>query len=129
MSLNGHIPFVDLVTPHQELEDELVAVFRSALGTAGFIGGPMVDGFEQRVCTILRNEFLRRGQQRNGCPAVRADGGRRGAPKHRDHRAEHVHRNGRSDFASRRSAGFCGRRSCDLHDGSGEIAALPRNAM
>src|SRR5256885_8363563 len=25
---NGHIPFLDLVTPHQELEEELVSVFR-----------------------------------------------------------------------------------------------------
>lgn len=41
------IPFVDLVTPHRELEQELVAVFRTALGTAGFIGGPMVQEFEQ----------------------------------------------------------------------------------
>jgi dTDP-4-amino-4,6-dideoxygalactose transaminase len=41
------IPFLDLVTPHRELKDELVAVFEQALGTAGFIGGPMVAGFEQ----------------------------------------------------------------------------------
>jgi dTDP-4-amino-4,6-dideoxygalactose transaminase len=47
MNRDGHIPFVDLVTPHRELEDELVAVFRSALHTAGFIGGPMVEGFER----------------------------------------------------------------------------------
>ncbi len=57
MSLNGHIPFVDLVTPHQELEDELVAVFRSALGTAGFIGGPMVDGFEQEFAQFCETNF------------------------------------------------------------------------
>lgn len=40
------IPFLDLVTPHQELEDELVAIFRSSLNTAGFIGGPVVEAFE-----------------------------------------------------------------------------------
>ena len=40
------IPFVDLVTPHVQLEDELVAVFKTTLRTAGFIGGPMVEGFE-----------------------------------------------------------------------------------
>ncbi|MHB8413557.1 MAG: DegT/DnrJ/EryC1/StrS family aminotransferase [Candidatus Acidiferrales bacterium] len=43
---NGHIPFVDLVTLHRELEDELLDVVRSALHTAGFIGGPMVEQFE-----------------------------------------------------------------------------------
>jgi dTDP-4-amino-4,6-dideoxygalactose transaminase len=43
---NG-IPFLDLVTPHVELEQELTEVFRKALGTAGFIGGPMVEDFEK----------------------------------------------------------------------------------
>jgi dTDP-4-amino-4,6-dideoxygalactose transaminase len=42
-----NIPFLDLVTPHRELEEELVAVFKQALETAGFIGGPMVAGFER----------------------------------------------------------------------------------
>jgi len=41
------IPFLDLVTPHAELKDELVEVFETALQTAGFIGGPMVQGFEE----------------------------------------------------------------------------------
>jgi hypothetical protein len=36
------IPFLDLVTPHLDLEQELTEVFRKALRTAGFIGGPMV---------------------------------------------------------------------------------------
>jgi len=40
------IPFLDLVTPHVELERELTAVFHQALRTAGFIGGPMVEDFE-----------------------------------------------------------------------------------
>jgi dTDP-4-amino-4,6-dideoxygalactose transaminase len=41
------IPFLDLVTPHVELEQELTEVFRKALRTAGFIGGPMVEEFEK----------------------------------------------------------------------------------
>jgi dTDP-4-amino-4,6-dideoxygalactose transaminase len=41
------IPFVDLVTPHREFQEELVEVFKAALATAGFIGGPMVEGFER----------------------------------------------------------------------------------
>ena len=43
----NRIPFLDLVTPHQELKDELAAVFAHVLDTAGFIGGPMVEDFEQ----------------------------------------------------------------------------------
>jgi dTDP-4-amino-4,6-dideoxygalactose transaminase len=35
------------VTPHVELEEELVSVFRGALRSAGFVGGPMVEQFEK----------------------------------------------------------------------------------
>ena len=41
------IPFLDLITPHEELETELLVVFNKALSTAGFIGGPMVQEFER----------------------------------------------------------------------------------
>ena len=47
MFASNDIPFLDLVTPHVELEEELTAVFRRALFTAGFVGGPMVDEFEK----------------------------------------------------------------------------------
>jgi dTDP-4-amino-4,6-dideoxygalactose transaminase len=42
----NNVPFLDLVSPHMELEQELTGVFRRALQTAGFIGGPMVEDFE-----------------------------------------------------------------------------------
>ena len=45
--MNNNIPFLDLVTPHQELKEELTEVFTKALSTAGFIGGPMVEQFER----------------------------------------------------------------------------------
>ncbi|HKN70078.1 MAG TPA: DegT/DnrJ/EryC1/StrS family aminotransferase [Terriglobales bacterium] len=41
------IPFLDLVTPHVELEQELTQVFQQAIRTAGFIGGPVVENFEK----------------------------------------------------------------------------------
>jgi dTDP-4-amino-4,6-dideoxygalactose transaminase len=43
----NNIPFLDLVAPHVELEQELTGVFLQALHTAGFIGGPMVEDFEK----------------------------------------------------------------------------------
>jgi dTDP-4-amino-4,6-dideoxygalactose transaminase len=46
-SNNEKIPFLDLVTLHQELEAELVPVFQQVLRTAGFVGGPMVEEFER----------------------------------------------------------------------------------
>ena len=41
------IAFLDLVTVHRELREELRAVFETALDTASFIGGPMVQEFER----------------------------------------------------------------------------------
>jgi dTDP-4-amino-4,6-dideoxygalactose transaminase len=41
------VPFLDLVTPHKELEEELLAVVKKAFSNAGFIGGPMVEEFER----------------------------------------------------------------------------------
>ena len=46
------VPFLDLVTPHLELERELVAVFRRGLHTAGFVGGSMVEEFERAFATF-----------------------------------------------------------------------------
>ena len=43
----NNIPFLDLVTPHVEMEQELTAIFHQVLHTAGFIGGPMVEEFEK----------------------------------------------------------------------------------
>lgn len=40
------IPFLDLITPHRALEEELVSAFRQGLRTAGFVGGPVVEKFE-----------------------------------------------------------------------------------
>ena len=57
MNQNAKIPFVDLITPHRELQDELVNVFKSTLATAGFIGGPMVEGFESDFAKYCDAKF------------------------------------------------------------------------
>ena len=44
--MSDPIPFLDLITPHRELETELLQVVQHALRTAHFIGGPMVEEFE-----------------------------------------------------------------------------------
>jgi dTDP-4-amino-4,6-dideoxygalactose transaminase len=41
------VPFLDLNGLHAEVEEELVAVFRHALRTSGFVGGPEVEQFEK----------------------------------------------------------------------------------
>jgi hypothetical protein len=40
-------PFLDLITVHRGLQDEFVDILKTALSTAGFIGGPIVQGFEE----------------------------------------------------------------------------------
>jgi dTDP-4-amino-4,6-dideoxygalactose transaminase len=52
MSVNSNpsknaVPFLDLVTPHHQLQAELTTVLQKALSTAGFIGGPVVEDFEK----------------------------------------------------------------------------------
>src|SRR5579859_76114 len=51
------IPFLDLVTPHQELETELLAVVKKAFSNAGFIGGPMVDEFEKEFAAFCDAKY------------------------------------------------------------------------
>jgi dTDP-4-amino-4,6-dideoxygalactose transaminase len=41
------VPFIDLITPHLMLEDELVSVLKKALRSGMFIGGSMVEDFEK----------------------------------------------------------------------------------
>jgi dTDP-4-amino-4,6-dideoxygalactose transaminase len=52
MSIPSSIPFLDLVTPHVELEQELTDVFHQALHTAGFIGGSVVERFEEAFASF-----------------------------------------------------------------------------
>jgi dTDP-4-amino-4,6-dideoxygalactose transaminase len=52
MSNNEQIPFLDLVTLHQELESELVEVFRKSLKDAAFVGGPAVAEFEKEFASF-----------------------------------------------------------------------------
>src|SRR6185503_6343388 len=54
---NENIPFLDLVTVHRELQDELVEVLKTALNNAGFIGGPMVQGFEEDFARFCEARF------------------------------------------------------------------------
>lgn len=47
MSTTEQIPFLDLVTPHKELEGKLLSILKDTLSTAGFVGGPRVEEFER----------------------------------------------------------------------------------
>jgi dTDP-4-amino-4,6-dideoxygalactose transaminase len=57
MSNPSKVPFLDLVTPHKELREELLAVVNKALDTAGFIGGPMVEEFEREFAAFCHAKY------------------------------------------------------------------------
>ncbi len=52
--MSDTIPFLDLVTPHRQIEDELLAVVRAALRSGRFIGGPEVDTFEEEFASFCQ---------------------------------------------------------------------------
>lgn len=57
------IPFADLTRLHAPMKAELLAVVEKALDSSGFIGGPMVSGFEKQfadfvgasACSLVRS--------------------------------------------------------------------------
>jgi dTDP-4-amino-4,6-dideoxygalactose transaminase len=51
------IPFVDLITPHVELEEQLIEAVRSCLRTGGFIGGPALTEFESEFAKFSGTEY------------------------------------------------------------------------
>jgi len=53
----GGVPFLDLVTVHRELREELRSVFETALDTAGFVGGPAVQEFERDFAEFCESQF------------------------------------------------------------------------
>src|SRR6185369_1625383 len=63
------VPFLDLVTPHRQLEDELVAAFREALRSAAFIGGAQVEAFEREFAEYCGTRYC--VGVANGTDAVR----------------------------------------------------------
>jgi len=66
---NEPVPFLDLVTPHRELEEELVEAFRQALRAAAFVGGAEVEAFEREFAAYCGTKYC--VGVANGTDAVR----------------------------------------------------------
>ncbi len=65
----GMIPFLDLVTPHVEMEEELVEIFRDCIRQAHFIGGSMLEEFEREFAQFCTTKYC--VGVANGTDAVR----------------------------------------------------------
>ncbi len=50
------VPFLDLITPHVAMEQELVSAFRNCLRTASFVGGSPVTDFENAFAKFCRTD-------------------------------------------------------------------------
>jgi dTDP-4-amino-4,6-dideoxygalactose transaminase len=57
MKANEAVPFLDLVTPHKELRDELCQTFTSALDKGAFVGGEMVEQFEREFAAFSGAQY------------------------------------------------------------------------
>lgn len=51
------IPFLDLITPHEELKAELCLSFERALDKGAFVGGPAVEEFERDFAAFCDTKF------------------------------------------------------------------------
>jgi dTDP-4-amino-4,6-dideoxygalactose transaminase len=51
------IPFLDLKTPHLQLEKELIDVFLECLRNASFVGGPQVQAFEEEFAQFCETKY------------------------------------------------------------------------
>jgi len=51
------VPFLDLITPHLEMEEELISIIRQSIQTASFIGGPMVENFEREFAAYCDTTY------------------------------------------------------------------------
>lgn len=69
MTPNEPVPFLDLVTPHREMEAELVEAFRAALRAAAFVGGEQVEAFEREFAAYCGAKYC--VGVANGTDAVR----------------------------------------------------------
>jgi len=63
------VPFLDLITSHRQLEEDLVAAFREALRSAAFIGGSQVEAFESEFAAYCGTKYC--VGVANGTDAVR----------------------------------------------------------
>ena len=57
MKTNDKIPFLDLITPHEELREQLCEAFSNALEKGAFVGGPAVGDFERDFAAFCETEY------------------------------------------------------------------------
>jgi dTDP-4-amino-4,6-dideoxygalactose transaminase len=54
---DNRIPFLDLITVHRDLQEQLLGVFKIAVERGGFVGGPLVERFEREFADFCESRF------------------------------------------------------------------------
>lgn len=57
MTSGKGIPFLDLITPHVELQDQLMAAIKDVVTSAMFVGGPVLEGFEHEFAEFCGTRY------------------------------------------------------------------------
>lgn len=57
MSTNNKVPFLDLAGLHAQVEEELMDVFREAVRSSRFVGGPEVEHFESEFARFCGADY------------------------------------------------------------------------
>ena len=129
MNTDVAIPFLDLVTPHVELEEELTTLFRQCFAHCGFHwwsdGGELREG----ICRVLRNAPCNRSKQRHGCTAIRDHRKRSAGRRCCADSAEYFHCHNRGDFTGACNSGVCRCRRAHVQHVGRDAATLPAKEM
>ena len=57
MTTGKGIPFVDLITPHVELQENLLDAVKDVLRSGTFIGGPVLEQFERDFAQFCGSKY------------------------------------------------------------------------
>src|SRR5215470_13927191 len=57
MSSGKGIPFLDLVAPHLELEEQLIDAAKDVITSAMFVGGPLLEAFESEFAQFCNAKY------------------------------------------------------------------------
>ena len=88
----NRIPFLDLVTPHAELKNELACGIRASFGNRWLYWRAHGGGVRTIFRQVLRDSALRWRRQRHGRLALCADGGRCHTWRRGGDRPQHLYR-------------------------------------
>ena len=112
------VPFLDLKTQYLAIKDEVLSAVSRVFDSTQYVLGSEVAAFEEEFAALLRYPLWSSCEHGNECTASRSVGRRRWERRRSYHGSVHFRCDRRRDCVRRGDTGLCGRRSCDIYDGS-----------